>query len=72
MIIIAPVIRIFVILGTVKVGCALGGICGEKQMISNVEYISEAGFLLLRMLVTVTTLFFITIAAITNSTGGGI
>ena len=34
--------------------------------------ISEAGFLMLRMLITVTTLFFITIAAITNSTGGGI
>ncbi len=72
LIIAAPVIRIFVILGTVKIACALGGICGEKQIINSVDHISEAGFLMLRMLITVTTLFFITIAAITNSTGGGI
>lgn len=68
----APVIRIFIILGTIKAGGALGGICGEKQMINCVEYISDAGFLLLRMLVTVTILFFITIAAVTNATGGSI
>lgn len=64
----APVIRIFMILGTIRVGGALGGICGEKQMTNCVEYISDAGFLLLRMLVTVTILFFITIAAVTNAT----
>lgn len=67
-----PVIRILLILGTIKVGGALGSICGEKQMINCVEYMSEAGFLLLRMLVTVTTLFFVTIAVVTNVTGGGL
>ncbi len=72
LIIAAPVIRIAVILGTIKISGALGGICGEKQMINCVEYISEAGFLLLRVLITVSTLFFVTIAAVTNVTGGGL
>ena len=72
LIITAPVIRIAIILGTIKLGGAIGGICGEKQMINCVDYISEAGILLLRMLITVTTLFFITIAAVTSVTGGGL
>ena len=71
-IIITPALKVFIIMGTVKLSCAIGGICGEKQMIKSVEHISEAGFLMLRMLITVTALFFITIAAITNSTGNGI
>lgn len=69
LIVMVPVLKIFIVLGTVKVSCAIGGICGEKQIIRSVEHILEAGFLMLRMLVTVTALFFITIAAITNSTG---
>lgn len=67
----APVLRVFMILLVIKAGGALGGICGEKQMAKCVEYISDAGFLLLKMLITVTTLFFVTIAAITNATGVG-
>ena len=72
LIIIAQAIRIFIILGTIKISAALGSICGERQMMHCVEYIAEAGFLLFRMLVTVTALFFITIAAVTNATGGGL
>ena len=37
-------------------------------MMKCIEYISEAGFMLLRILITVTTLFFVTIAAVTNAT----
>lgn len=66
----APVIRAFMILLIIKVSGALGGICGEKQMTKCVEYISEAGFMTLRILITVTTLFFVTIAAVTNATSG--
>ncbi|MDE7478325.1 MAG: stage III sporulation protein AE [Lachnospiraceae bacterium] len=63
-----PVIKSFMILAIIKVSGALGSICGEKQMMKCVEYISEAGFMLLKILITVTTLFFVTIAAVTNAT----
>ena len=64
----APVLKSFIILVIIKVSGALGSICGERQMMKCVEYISEAGFMLLRILITVTTLFFITIAVVTNAT----
>lgn len=64
----APVLRIFLILGAVRLGTALGSIAGEKQMTVCSEYMTDAGFLMLRMLVTVTALFFLTIAALTNAT----
>lgn len=64
----APVLKAFMILFIIKVSGALGSICGERQMMKCVEYISEAGFMLLRILITVTTLFFITIAVVTNAT----
>lgn len=63
-----PVLKAFMILFIIKVSGALGSICGERQMMKCVEYISEAGFMLLRILITVTTLFFITIAVVTNAT----
>lgn len=72
LIIIVPIVKVFCILGVIKIGGAIGGISGEKQMSCCVNYISDAGFLLLRILVTVTILFFIAIAAITNATGGSI
>ena len=61
-------ILVALILLIIRVSGALGSICGEKQMMKCVEYISEAGFMLLRILITVTTLFFVTIAAVTNAT----
>lgn len=64
----APTIKASCILLIIKVSGALGSICGERQMLKCVEYISEAGFMLLRILITVTTLFFVTIAAVTNAT----
>ena len=68
LIMIAPAIHIFVLLGTVKLASAIGGICGEKHMMECTDYITDAGFLLLRMMVTVTALFFLTLAAMTNVT----
>ena len=68
LIMIAPALHIMVILGTVKLASAMGGICGEKYMAECSNYIADAGFLLLRMLVTVTALFFLTLAAMTNVT----
>ncbi|MDE7030586.1 MAG: stage III sporulation protein AE [Lachnospiraceae bacterium] len=68
LLILAPVIKAFMILLIIKVSGALGSICGERQMLKCVEYIAEAGFMLLRILITVTTLFFVTIAAVTNAT----
>lgn len=68
LILLAPLIKVLVILITIKAGVALGGICGEIQMIKSVEYISEGGFMLLRMLLTISAMFFISIAAITNVT----
>lgn len=68
LIMIAPALHIFVLLGTVKLASAIGGICGEKHMVECTDYIADAGFLLLRMLVTVTALFFLTLAAMTNVT----
>ncbi len=65
---IAPAIHAFLLLGTVKLASAIGEICGEKHMMICTDYITDAGFLLLRILVTVTTLFFLTIAAMTNVT----
>lgn len=65
---VAPAIHIFILLGTVKLASAIGGLCGEHQMVECTDYIMDAGFLLLRMLVTVTALFFLTIAAMTNVT----
>jgi stage III sporulation protein AE len=72
LIIVTPVIHSLIIILTVRVAGALGSICGERRMSDCVEYISEAGFMLIRILITVATLFFITIAAVTNATSGGI
>lgn len=69
LIMIAPALHILVLLGTVKLASAMGGICGERRMVECSEYIVDAGLLLLRMLVTVTTMFFLTLAAMTNVTG---
>lgn len=68
--IIVPVMKIFLILGMFKIVGAIGGITGEKQMVLCVNYMTDAGFLFLRLLITVTGLFFIAIAALTNITGG--
>ncbi|MCD8038047.1 MAG: stage III sporulation protein AE [Lachnospiraceae bacterium] len=65
-----PVLRAFIIIAIIRVSGALGSICGERQMMKCVDYISEAGFMLLRILITVATLFFVTIAAVTNVTSG--
>lgn len=64
-----PIINIAIIWGTIKISSVLGAICGEKSMTKCSEYISNAGYLLIRILVTVTSLFFVSIAAIINSTG---
>jgi stage III sporulation protein AE len=72
LIIIAPVIHSLIIMLTIRTAGALGSICGEKGMSKCVDYISEAGFMLIRILITVTTLFFVTIAAVTNATSNGI
>ncbi len=69
-ILIIPVLQMFAILATMKVGCALGDMCGEKRLISCTESISDAGFMLLRLLITVSALFFITIAMLTHIAGG--
>lgn len=66
----APAVKILGILISLKLGAAIGAITGEKQMISCVEYMTDAGFLLLRMLITVGGLFFISLAALTALTGG--
>ena len=68
----APVIQAFMIIAVIKVSGALGSICGEKLMVKSVSYISEAGMLLLRLLITVATLFFVTIAAVTNATSAAL
>lgn len=67
----APAIRIFLTLGAIKLGAALGGISGERKMIKCATYMTDAGYLLLRLLITVSVLFFIAIAAITSATGIG-
>lgn len=66
----APILKAFMILMVIKVSGALGGICGEKQMTKCVEYISEAGFMMLRILILIAALFFVAIAAVTNATSG--
>lgn len=68
LIMIAPALHIIALLGTVKLASAIGGICGEKHLVECTDFIADAGFLLLRMLVTVTALFFLTLAAMTNVT----
>lgn len=72
LIIAAPVLRAIIFIAIIKVSGAIGSICGEKQMAKCVNYISEAGFMLLRLLITVATLFFVTIAAVTNATGSAL
>lgn len=68
LIVTAPVLHVLVLLGTVKLASAMGSICGEKHMVECTDYIADAGFLLLRMLITVMVLFFLTLAAVTNAT----
>ncbi len=68
LIMLAPALHIIMLLGTVKLASAIGGISGEKHMTECADYITDAGFLLLRMLITVTALFFLTLAAMTNVT----
>lgn len=63
-----PIIKVLLILGTIRLSSALGSIAGEQRMLKCTEYMTDAGFLLLRMLVTVSALFFVAIAAITKVT----
>jgi stage III sporulation protein AE len=72
LILITPVIHGLIILFTIRLAGALGSICGERRMSKCVDYITEAGFMLIRILITVATLFFVTIAAVTNATSSGI
>ncbi len=64
----APIMRAFTIIAIIKLGGALGSICGDRQMVRCIDCVSEAGFMLLRMLITVAMLFFLAIAAVTNAT----
>lgn len=64
----APAVHIFLILAAVRLAGAVGSLCGGRQMLECTNYITDAGFLLLRMLVTVTSLLFLTLAAMTNVT----
>lgn len=68
LIILMPALKAFMILGTIRLGTALGSIGGGRRMVKCAEYMSDAGFLMLRMLVTVSALFFVAIAAITQAT----
>ena len=68
LIMLAPMLHILVLLGTVKLASAMGGVCGERYMVECSEHIADAGFMLVRMLVTVTAMFFLTLAAMTNVT----
>ena len=68
LLILIPTLKAFMILGTIKLGTALGSIGGGQRMVKCAEYMSDAGFLMLRMLVTVSALFFVAIAAITQAT----
>lgn len=70
LILLVPVVQMFTILATMKLGCALGDICGEKRMVSCVDSIADAGFMLVKLLITISALFFITIAMLTHSSGG--
>lgn len=67
---VTPVIKIFGLLWTLKLSNAIGMIGGDKEMSHCIEYISEAGFLTLRLMVMLTALFLMTIALLTNATGG--
>ena len=68
LIMLAPMLHILVLLGTVKLASAMGGVYGERYMVECSEHIADAGFMLVRMLVTVTAMFFLTLAAMTNVT----
>lgn len=68
--IITPVIKIFGLLWTLKLSSAIGMIGGDKDMSHCIHYVTEAGFLALRMIIMLTSLFVMTIALLTNATGG--
>ena len=70
LIIIIPILKVFMILGTIRLATALGSIAGGQRMVKCTQYLTDAGFLLLRMLVTLSALFFVSIAAITKATSG--
>ena len=70
LIIIIPILNVFMILGTIRLATALGSIAGGQRMLKCTQYLTDAGFLLLRMLVTLSALFFVSIAAITKATSG--
>lgn len=61
----APVVKIACILGALRLATAIGGISGEMCMINCADYMTDAGFLFLRVLITIGALFFVTIAALT-------
>lgn len=63
-----PLLKVFMLLGTIRLGSALGSIAGEQRMLRCSEYMTDAGFLLLRLLITVSALFFVAIAAVTRAT----
>lgn len=69
---ITPVIKIFALVWTIKLGGAIGSICGDSYMMKGITYISEAGVLALRLLIMFTTLFLVTVAMLTSTTGGAI
>lgn len=67
--VITPVIKIFGLLWTLKLSSAIGMIGGDKDMSHGILYLTEAGFLVLRMVVMLTALFLLTIALLTGTTG---
>lgn len=58
----APLIKIFVLAGILKVGAALAGIISDKRLMHCTDRIGDAGLLLFKTVFTTVALFFILIA----------
>lgn len=67
----APLTKIFLLAGMIKISSAFVGIFGDKRLTRCIDRVSEGGFLLLKATLAVVMIFFIIIALVTAVAGKG-
>ena len=67
----APLTKIFLLAGMIKISSAFVGIFGDKRLTRCIDRVSEGGFLILKAALAVVMIFFIIIALVTAVAGKG-
>lgn len=63
------ILKISCILMALKAGGAIGAIVGDSSLNKGISYFTEAGYMILKIMVMIASLFFVSVALLVNATG---